>query len=347
MTHLAPASAAKPRDEFSHLYDFSIPQLLDRREYLLAKLSRPAATVYTAATSPFTPPSVAPPAAAPKARVFGQLQNTPPAQFESKSPSEIVPAVVAAGKKQARTESAFDGTAAIRTSKIFKKVILSAKDHLPVALYEDAASSAAGSAAATSPFTPPSVAPPAAVPKARVFGQLQNTPPAQFESKSLSEIVPAVVAAGKKQSHASPAFDETAPAQERAASKKFQRAPLKSQKGLGLGTRAPLLLPFLRVLSHLFLTGRLTGRPIGGEEGRAVKRAIEDAAAAMPQPLSEASKEILRTMYVQGYADIGITRNRKDATIAVGNIKKKVSGAINVRNAACLSVLHPYHPPLL
>ncbi len=51
--------------------------------------------------------------------------------------------------------------------------------------------------------------------------------------------------------------------------------------------------------------------------------------------MSEASKEILRTAYVQGYAAIGIHRSRKEATIAVGNIKKKASGAINVRHAAC------------
>jgi hypothetical protein len=40
------------------------------------------------------------------------------------------------------------------------------------------------------------------------------------------------------------------------------------------------------LLSHIFSTGRLTDNPIGGEAGRAVERAWEAAAAAMPQPLS-------------------------------------------------------------
>ena len=71
---------------------------------------------------------------------------------------------------------------------------------------------------------------------------------------------------------------------------------------------------------------RLTGSPIGGKEDRKFKRAWEDAAAAMPQPLSNADKELLRAAYIQGYNDLGILRTRDHATEAVKNIKKKASG---------------------
>jgi hypothetical protein len=96
------------------------------------------------------------------------------------------------------------------------------------------------------------------------------------------------------------------------------------------------------VLSHFFSpTGRLTGRPIGWEDGRAVKRAWEAAAAAMPQPLSNETKEALRTLYVQGYAAIGWAKSRSQATEAVKNLQKKASGQISVRRrATCLPVLH-------
>jgi len=93
----------------------------------------------------------------------------------------------------------------------------------------------------------------------------------------------------------------------------FEKAPLHSQKGLGMG--------------------RLTGSPLGGEEGRKYKRAWEDSAAAMPQPLSEADKERLRESYVKGYADLGFSMTRKQASEAVKNIKKKATGQINVRRA--------------
>ena len=93
----------------------------------------------------------------------------------------------------------------------------------------------------------------------------------------------------------------------------FKKAPLHSQKGLGMG--------------------RLTGSPIGGEEGRKFKRAWEDSAAAMPQPLGKADKERLRETYVQGYADLGICITRNEASEAVKNIKKKATGQINVRRA--------------
>jgi hypothetical protein len=93
----------------------------------------------------------------------------------------------------------------------------------------------------------------------------------------------------------------------------FKKAPLRSQKGLGMG--------------------RLTGSPIGGEEGRAFKREWEESAAAMPQPLSEESKELLRESYIVGYANLMITRTRKHASQAVTNIGKKKTGQINVRRA--------------
>ncbi len=73
-------------------------------------------------------------------------------------------------------------------------------------------------------------------------------------------------------------------------------------------------------------TGRKTGAPIGGEPGRAVKRAWEDAAAAMPQPLSSDAKEALRTAYIHGYAAIGIDKSRQQASEAVKNPKKKSLG---------------------
>ena len=59
------------------------------------------------------------------------------------------------------------------------------------------------------------------------------------------------------------------------------------------------------------IEGALRGRQVGPK--LAVKRALEDtAAAAMPQPLSKASKEILRTRtaYAQGYATLDIHRFR-------------------------------------
>ena len=97
----------------------------------------------------------------------------------------------------------------------------------------------------------------------------------------------------------------------------FKKAPLRSQKGLGMG--------------------RLTGSPIGGEEGRAFKREWEASAAAMPQPLSEDNKELLREAYINGYwIHLGILRTRKHATEAVKNIGKKKTGQINVRRAVCL-----------
>ena len=83
----------------------------------------------------------------------------------------------------------------------------------------------------------------------------------------------------------------------------FKKVPLSSQKGLGMG--------------------RLTGSPIGGEVGRAFKREWEDSAAAMPQPLSEESKELLRESYIVGYANLMITRTRKHASQAITNIPKK------------------------
>lgn len=67
-----------------------------------------AAASSAAVASPFTPPSVAQPAAAPKARVLGQIQTASPALFKATAPSPIVSAPVAAGKKQARPEPAFD-----------------------------------------------------------------------------------------------------------------------------------------------------------------------------------------------------------------------------------------------
>jgi hypothetical protein len=83
--------------------------------------------------------------------------------------------------------------------------------------------------------------------------------------------------------------------------------------------------------------GRLTGSPIGGEVGRAFKREWEDSAAAMPQPLSEENKELLREAYIDGYwTHLGIIRTRKHATEAVKNIGKKKTGQINVRRAVCL-----------
>ena len=106
----------------------------------------------------------------------------------------------------------------------------------------------------------------------------------------------------------------------------FKKAPLRSQKGLGMG--------------------RLTGSPIGGEEGRAFKREWEESAAAMPQPLSEESKELLRESYIVGYANLMITRTRKHASQAVTNIGKKKTGQINVRRA-CSFRLFLFHsnPP--
>ena len=106
----------------------------------------------------------------------------------------------------------------------------------------------------------------------------------------------------------------------------FDKAPLRSQKGLGMG--------------------RHTGSPIGGAAGRAFLREWQDSAAAMPQPLSEDSKELLRQSYIYRYANIPIPepRTRKHASEAVKNIKKKKTGQIKVRRAVCLRTLHS-NPP--
>ncbi len=61
----------------------------------------------------------------------------------------------------------------------------------------------------------------------------------------------------------------------------------------------------------------------------------------MPQPLSEQSKEELRTSYVQGYAAIDIVRERKHATEAIKNLWKKSDGQISVSHDAC-RLLHSW-----
>ncbi len=92
------------------------------------------------------------------------------------------------------------------------------------------------------------------------------------------------------------------------------------------------------------MTGRLTGTPIGGKDGRDIKRDWEASAMAMPQPLSEGDKEALRLSYVQRYATINIEMTRAQATEAVKNVKKKFSGQINVSCVAFFVYFYGFKP---
>jgi hypothetical protein len=85
----------------------SVTDIIEPSLFVAAAAASSAAGA-AAVASPFTPPSVAQPAAAPKARVLGQIQTASPALFKATAPSPIVSAPVAAAKKQARPEPAFD-----------------------------------------------------------------------------------------------------------------------------------------------------------------------------------------------------------------------------------------------
>ena len=80
----------------------------------------------------------------------------------------------------------------------------------------------------------------------------------------------------------------------------------------------------------MFNSGKKSGRTIGGNEGRIVKRSWEEEAAAMPQPLTEESKEILRLNYIISYAAIGIDMSMQQAKQAVWNLGSDKKAAINV-----------------
>ena len=78
----------------------------------------------------------------------------------------------------------------------------------------------------------------------------------------------------------------------------------------------------------MFQQGKKSGRCIGGDAGRKVKRQWEKDAAAMPQPLTEDSKETLCANYIAAYAVIGEDMTIKQAKQAINNLGKKAQ--INV-----------------
>ncbi len=83
----------------------------------------------------------------------------------------------------------------------------------------------------------------------------------------------------------------------------------------------------------MFNRGKKSGRAIGGDEGRAIKRQWEEEAAAMPQPLTFESKNILHQSYIAAYAAIGEEMSLAQAKQAVWNLGPEKKKAINVRVA--------------
>ncbi len=94
----------------------SVTDIIEPSLFTAAAATSSAAAPATAA-SPFTPPNAVQHPAAPKARALNQIQNASPALFKAAAPSPIATAVVAAGKKQARSEPVFDEPASKKPAR--------------------------------------------------------------------------------------------------------------------------------------------------------------------------------------------------------------------------------------
>jgi hypothetical protein len=79
--------------------------------------------------------------------------------------------------------------------------------------------------------------------------------------------------------------------------------------------------------------GKKSGRPIGGDAGRTVKRQWEQEAASMPQPLTLKSKTILCQRYIAAYDAIGVKRSLVHARKAVFNLgpEKRQKSIVSVQ----------------
>lgn len=98
----------------------------------------------------------------------------------------------------------------------------------------------------------------------------------------------------------------------------------KSLEGTGLGACARHLWLFRQPHVSHCLSGKLTGKPRGGEAGRQILRLWQTEAMAMPgfpMNFSKSDRAILMASCISRYAAIGETVTEKQANDAVKNMK--------------------------